>query len=211
MDCPPSTDEVRVVLVVLVLASHRATGPRPGWSGGSASQPKQPVAGAVWSPQVRDGGPPAGITTLDWTSSPLKPARWVSGLEVPRQDLLAGTAEWVCVDRRRRRAGAGHESPRRIVLRDVRRVQRGPAGLPDRGRPPALRCAAPAESRIVERGALIQSALSRGVPAILVHCRDRDGGVNGSTPGVRMALGCPGAVAGGGDDQDGVAGVAPGP
>jgi hypothetical protein len=47
-------------------------------------------------------------------------------------------------------------------------------GLPDRGRPPALRCAAPAESRIVERGALIQSALSRGVPAILVHCRDRD-------------------------------------
>lgn len=84
-------------------------------------------------------------------------------------------------------------------------------GLPDRGRPPALRCAAPAESRIVERGALIQSALSRGVPAILVHCRDRDRGVNGSTPGVRMALGCPGAVAGGGDDQDGVAGVAPGP
>jgi hypothetical protein len=33
MDCPPSTDEVRVVLVVLVLASHRATVPRPGWSG----------------------------------------------------------------------------------------------------------------------------------------------------------------------------------
>jgi hypothetical protein len=92
-------------------------------------------AGAVWSPQVRDGGSYTGwhhylgLFTIAVEAGSL--GLWTRSA-APRP---AGTAEWVCVDRRRRRAGAGHKSQRRIVLRDVRRVQRGPRSSGSRTTP----------------------------------------------------------------------------